>query len=64
MFGPKIKLSKELYRRLTECAEKAGYSSVDEFVIHVLEKEADRISAEGVDEEQVKRRLKGLGYIS
>jgi len=64
MFGPKIKLSKELYQRLATCAEKAGYSSVDEFVIHVLEKEAERIDSEKVDEEQVKQRLKGLGYIS
>ncbi|NOZ20875.1 MAG: hypothetical protein GXP25_07270 [Planctomycetes bacterium] len=64
MFGPKIKLSKELYRKLTECAERAGYSSVDEFVIHVLEKEAERIDSENADEEQVKQRLRGLGYIS
>ncbi len=63
MFGPKIKIDKDLYRRLKECAEKAGYSSVDEFITHVLEKAAETIG-DDADEDEVKRRLKGLGYIS
>lgn len=63
MFGPKVKLTKELYEKVKEKAELAGYSSVDEFVAHVLEKE---ISGSGAheDDEAVKERLKGLGYIS
>jgi hypothetical protein len=49
---------------LEECAEVAGYSSVDEFVQHVLEKEVARIQTGADDEETVKKRLEGLGYIS
>lgn len=64
MFGPKIKLDKRLYEQLKECAEIAGYSSVDEFVQHVLEKEVARIQTGADDEETVKKRLEGLGYIS
>ena len=64
MFGPKIKLDKNLYERLKTCADTAGYSSVDEFVRHVLEREAEKIAGNDADEEEVKERLKGLGYIS
>lgn len=63
MFGPKIKLSNELYDKLKQLAELSGYSSVDEFVVHVLEKEITKVHQDD-DEEKVKERLKGLGYIS
>ncbi|MDI6697935.1 MAG: hypothetical protein QME85_03225 [Candidatus Saccharicenans sp.] len=59
----KIKLEKELYQKLEKIAEAAGYSSPEEFIVHVLEKEVARF--EGADsEEEIKKRLKGLGYIS
>ena len=35
--GKKIKLSKELYEQVERVAKLAGYSSVEEFVIHALE---------------------------
>ena len=38
-------------------------SSVDEFVTHVLEKELAKID-ESESEEDIKKKLKGLGYIS
>jgi len=63
VFGPKIKLSKELLEKVKQLAELSGYSSVDEFVAHVLEKEIARVN-EDDDKEKVKERLKGLGYIS
>jgi metal-responsive CopG/Arc/MetJ family transcriptional regulator len=63
MFGPRIKLDKNLYAKVKEYAEIAGYSSVDEFVTHALEKEIAKIG-EADSEEEIKRRLKGLGYIS
>jgi hypothetical protein len=62
MFEPKIKLERDLYARLKKTAESAGYSSVDEFVIHLLEKAAaDAERAQG--KEEVRKRLQGLGYI-
>lgn len=63
MFGPKIKLDKELYKKIKMYSEIAGYSSVDEFVSHALEKEVAQL--EDVEsEEEIKKKLKGLGYIS
>ena len=60
---PKIKLDKDLYSRVKKFAELAGYSSVDEFVIHALEKELAQLEG-AEDEEEIKKRLQGLGYIS
>ena len=60
---PKIKIEKELYARLRDVAEKAGYSSVEEFVAHVLEKAAS-LSDVNDNDDKVMERLKGLGYIS
>lgn len=62
MFEPKIRISKDLYARLKERAEKDGYSSVEELVTHVLEKAAEAGPA-AADEETVARQLRGLGYI-
>jgi hypothetical protein len=63
MFGPRIKLDKALMARVKRYADLAGYSSVDEFVTHVIEKELAKL--EGSDsEEDIKKKLKGLGYIS
>lgn len=61
--GPKVKLDKELFERVTKFAKLSGYSSVDEFVTHVLEKELAKVDEGGSDEE-IKKKLKGLGYIS
>ena len=64
MFGStRIKLDKELVARVRRFAELAGYSSPDEFISHALEKELAKL--EGADsEEEIKKRLRGLGYIS
>ncbi len=62
MFGPKVKLDRELYERLQRCAEAAGYSSTDEFIRHTLEKAAAAVE-EADSEEEVKKRLQGLGYL-
>lgn len=62
MFGPKVKLDRDLYERLQRCAEAAGYSSTEEFIRHTLERAAAAIE-EADSEEEVKKRLQGLGYI-
>ena len=41
----------------------AGYSSSQEFITHCLEKEIAKLE-ESDSEEEVKKKLKGLGYIS
>ena len=66
MLGNRIKLDHDLLEKVKKCAVMAGYSSPEEFVIHVLEKEVAAIlgsGAESDDEEEVRKRLKGLGYI-
>jgi predicted CopG family antitoxin len=62
MFGPKVRIEKDLYERLKRYAEAAGYSSVDEFITHTLEKAA-AAADEADSEEEVKKRLQGLGYL-
>jgi len=63
MFRSTIKLDKALFNRAKRCADVAGYSSVEEFVTHVLEKEMVSIE-ESDSEAEIKKKLKGLGYIS
>ena len=63
MFRSRIKLDKALLAKVKRYADIAGYSSVDEFVTHVLEKEIASIE-ESDSEAEIKKKLKGLGYIS
>ncbi len=59
----KIKLEKDLVAKVKRYAEIAGYSSPEEFITHALEKELAKL--EGADsEEEIRKRLQGLGYIS
>jgi metal-responsive CopG/Arc/MetJ family transcriptional regulator len=60
----KIKIDKELYDKLERIADAAGYSSTEEFIIHVLEREAAKIDDDSSSDEEIKKRLEGLGYIS
>jgi len=62
MLSPKIKIDKALYDRLTELSRKAGYSSVQEFVTHLIERELAQFDEAHTDE-QIEERLRGLGYI-
>ncbi len=55
-----VKINPELWKRVQEYATKTGYSSAAEFVEHVLERELSRAEKE-TDEQEVERRLKGLG---
>ena len=57
-----IKVETELWKRIAQCAETAGYSSPEEFVQHVLEQQVAKLEA-SKDDDQVLEKLKGLGYI-
>jgi metal-responsive CopG/Arc/MetJ family transcriptional regulator len=63
MFGSRIKLDKALLTRVKRYADLAGYSSVEEFITHALEKEIAQLD-EAESEQEIKKKLKGLGYIS
>lgn len=59
---PKVQIEKDLYEKVKRYADMIGYSSTEEFVIHLLEKEISRLEETGSQEELIKS-LQGLGYI-
>jgi metal-responsive CopG/Arc/MetJ family transcriptional regulator len=59
----KVKISDELFEKVKKYSEIAGYSSVEEFIQHALEKEVSQLDEAGDDEEAVKKKLQGLGYL-
>ncbi len=67
MSSQKIKIEGELLEKAKKCAEVSGYASVDEFVLHTIEKEIKRLSPDqgrtSESKEKVTKRLQGLGYI-
>ncbi len=57
-----VKLNKVICERARRAAEAAGYSSLEEFIEHAVEKQlADREQSPSKDE--LARKLKGLGYL-
>ena len=66
MFGGssvKVKLDRDLVDKLRKVADVAGYATVEEFITHILEKELQQF-ADAASDEDIKNKLKGLGYIS
>ena len=63
MFGSKIKIDDALLEKAGKYSKLAGYSSAEEFINHALEKEIAKLE-DADSEEAIKKRLKGLGYIS
>ena len=59
----KVKLDKNLMEKVKIFSEMSGYSSPEEFVTHCLEREISKLE-ESDSEEEIKKKLKGLGYIS
>ena len=62
MFG-NVKLDKTLLKKVKMYARIAGYSSPEEFITHALEKEI-AILEEADSEDEIRKKLQGLGYIS
>lgn len=58
----KIKLDSNLMARAKDAAEGAGYSSVEEFVTHLIETKLAEVEKQDTDE-NVADQLRGLGYI-
>ena len=59
----KVKLDKDLVDKAARFAKAAGYGDVEEFISHMVEKELAKMD-DAESEEEVKERLRGLGYIS
>lgn len=62
MFSPTIKLKKKTWDRVKRVSEVAGYSSPQEFIEHIIEKELEKLE-EADSNEKLLEKLKGLGYI-
>ncbi len=62
--GKKIKLDKTLLKKAGAYAAQAGYATVEEFITHIIEREIAKFDSGDESEEEVKKRLEGLGYIS
>lgn len=58
----KIKLDDQIVERATKVADAAGYPSVEEFIVHAIEKQLAALESAD-DDEQVTDRLRGLGYL-
>jgi len=57
-----IKLNKSLCERARALVEKAGYSSLEEFIEHAMERDLATLEDAGSKEELI-RKLEGLGYL-
>jgi hypothetical protein len=62
MFG-NVKLDKGLLKKVKMYARIAGYSTPEEFITHALEKEI-AILEEADSEDEIRKKLQGLGYIN
>lgn len=62
--GDKIKVDKELLEKVKKYSALAGYAGPEEFVQHVLEREIAKFEEGGESEEEIRKRMQGLGYIS
>jgi predicted DNA-binding protein len=57
-----IKLPKSLWQRIAKISRAAGYSSPEEFVEHVLDRELRKLE-DTAPSEEIAKRLRGLGYL-
>jgi metal-responsive CopG/Arc/MetJ family transcriptional regulator len=62
MFG-NVKIDKDLLEKVKKYSEIAGYSSPNEFIQHAIEKEIAQLE-DSDSEDEIKKKLQGLGYIS
>ncbi len=62
-------LSAELFIQIDKRAKSTGFSSVDEYITFILEEvlknedDEEKVSFSKEEEEEIKKRLKGLGYL-
>jgi Arc/MetJ-type ribon-helix-helix transcriptional regulator len=62
-----VYLNKELHKKIEERVKATGFDSVDEYVTFVLEEvlkeDEEKTALDERDEEEVKKRLRALGYL-
>ena len=58
-----LSLPPELYKKIEERAKVTGFESVDEYVKFVLEEVLKEEATSNEEDEEVKKRLRALGYL-
>ena len=60
----KLKLDSATIERIRKVSEVGGYSSPEEFLMHVIERELDSLDPwQGESEKDTRKKMEGLGYI-
>ena len=60
----KLKVDDALKNRLEKVADAGGYASPEEFILHILLRELDKLDpGSGESEENIRKKLEGLGYL-
>jgi Arc/MetJ-type ribon-helix-helix transcriptional regulator len=57
-----VKLNASLCDRAKQLVERAGYSSLEEFIEHAMERDLARLE-NSQSKEELMHKLKGLGYL-
>jgi hypothetical protein len=57
-----VKLNSSLCDRARAIVEKAGYSGLEEFIEHAMERDLARLET-SESKEELLRKLQGLGYL-
>ncbi len=63
MWGSKVRIDKGLLEKATRYAQVAGYSSAEEFINHVVEKELAQLE-DADSEEEINRFVERQGLTS
>ena len=58
-----VKLDPGLYEKAKRRAGDLGYGSVEEYVVHLVERDAESRILDEVGDRAITERLKGLGYL-
>lgn len=57
-----VRLNKSLLERAKAVVEKAGYSSLEEFIEHAITRDLARLEESDTKDDLI-RKLRGLGYL-
>ena len=64
MIKLKLKFDGATIERIRKITALGGYSSPEEFLMHIIERELEKLDPEqGESEEDIRKKMQGLGYI-
>ena len=64
MIKLKLKFDGATIERIRKFTAVGGYSSPEEFLMHIIERELEKLDPDqGESEEDIRKKMQGLGYI-